>query len=389
MAIEVGREPQGDQPPETAALILGAGWSYVAGLPLAGGLFDDPPRELLSWARLFAGFVPEAYRQWRVDNPEASAEQFIGRVYSGSVPLRLNDGLFPYHSSAHMQLQLPEPPGRYEKVWRLDWRDMAEYLQLRLAWPDEELRWGPDIRYRPLVLRPSRCFPQIAAIDDCLKRYELVGVVTTNYDVLTERVLDVKSSRLSPGFNYGRLEGAYRPPNTPFARERQAYEKPTGKVRLAKLHGSLNWSLESGSLNIYCDLRAAFRGGGTAAIVPPLPEKYVPDYLAPVWQDAFETLSEAETWIVIGYSLPHYDRMVRDLFGAAYRGQRIEIQDPNAKSVAESFLEVAPGASFDLQEGLQMADPEPVKRRRVQRRRKLGGPTASWTNGEADRSLVV
>jgi hypothetical protein len=158
---------------------------------------------------------------------------------------------------------------------------------------------------------------------------------------------------------------------------------------MSKLHGSLNWSLgRDGILNVYCDMRAAFRGGGTAAIVPPLPEKHVPEYLRPVWDQAFDTLSRADVWIVIGYSLPKYDLMVRDLFRAAHHRQPIEIQDPNAESVAESFSEVAPGASFELEGGLPRADPTSFPGGRTHRRRKLGGDLTPWME-EDPRRLIL
>lgn len=181
-------------------------------------------------------------------------------------------------------------------------------------------------------------------MDDCLRRYDISGIVTTNYDVLVEQLLGVRPCVASPGFNYGGIECAYHPPNSPFPRER------------------------------------AFRGGGAAAIIPPLPEKEVPPWLEPVWQEAFETLSQADAWIVIGYSLPDYDFEVRRLFSAAYRGQEIEIWDPSARRVADAFAGVAPGASFDLRSGLIVDQHDPFgPRRRHPRPRFAGvGHRAGW-----------
>lgn len=363
--------------PRTAALILGAGWSRVAGLPLAGELFDQPPEELLRWAGFSAREVPEAYRQWRLASADSAAEQFVGRVYAEPFSFELPQSCFPFHSDYDPQLQLPEPSGPHFRTRRLWWPDMAEYLQLRLAWPLEPIRRDSELRYKPLMLRTPRSEAQIAAIDACLQRYDVAGIVTTNYDISAEQILGVAPSPNTPGFNYGHFDCTYHPPNTPFAREREGYRHPRGFVRLSKLHGSLNWSLDSGgTVDVYCDLRAAFRRGGTAAIIPPLPEKDVPPWLAPVWEEAFDTLSKADAWIVIGYSLPAYDFEVRRLFAGAFNDQIIEIWDPNARAVAESFAEVAPSARIKLREGLTSRKPMAEAQRRVRRRPTLGAPSA-------------
>lgn len=336
-----------------AALILGAGWSKSAGLPLAAELFDQPPDQLLQWAKYMAKEVPEAYRQWRISNPDENAESFVGRVYQSSFPFDLPGTYFPYHSTYDPQMQLPEPLEDCIRQWHLSWPDMSEYLQLRLAWPLEPARWATELRYKAHLLRSSRCAAQIAAIREVLARFDLLGAVTANYDVTLEQVLGMAPTSEWPGFNYGNLRGVYHPPNTPFPRERQQFRPPSGLVRLSKLHGSLNWSPKAdGDLDIYCDLRAAFRRGGTAAIIPPLPEKQVPSWLDHVWGEAFATLREADVWVVIGYSLPAYDIEVRRLFSAANHGQHIEILDPNAPVVAGSFAEIAPNASYELRPGL-------------------------------------
>ncbi len=94
-----------------AALVLGAGWSRPAGLPLAGQLFDPPPRELLGWTNFPVREVPEAFRQWNLAHPNSTAEQFIGHVYKSPFMFELPGEYFPYHPIYDAQLQLPEPPG--------------------------------------------------------------------------------------------------------------------------------------------------------------------------------------------------------------------------------------------------------------------------------------
>lgn len=68
----------------------------------------------------------------------------------------------------------------------------------------------------------------------------------------------------------------------------------TGHIPLAKLHGSLNWTIkDDNSASIYQDTRATARNGGTAAIVPPIPEKEPPAWLTPIWAAAEKILARA------------------------------------------------------------------------------------------------
>jgi hypothetical protein len=111
-----------------------------------------------------------------------------------------------------------------------------------------------------------------------------------------------------------------------------------GKQVLAvyKLHGSLNWSRAGERLELFQDLRPAFRDGGNAAIIPPVPEKEIPAWLRPVWTCAEEELGRAAVWIICGYSLPAYDTAIVDLLRrAATAGnlRRILVLDPHASDV--------------------------------------------------------
>lgn len=122
----------------------------------------------------------------------------------------------------------------------------------------------------------------------------------------------------------------------------------SGMIPIFKLHGSLNWSIENGTLVMYQDVRPAHRRGGDAAIVPPVPEKSVPDWLTNVWREAEEYLRRAGTWVVCGYSLPNYDLRVRDLLrkGASQNCSRIFILDPQSDVLRHTWGEIAPQASI-------------------------------------------
>ncbi len=53
---------------------------------------------------------------------------------------------------------------------------------------------------------------------------------------------------------------------------------------------------------MYQDVRPAYRSGGNAAIIPPIPEKPVPSWLENVWREAEVALRNCDTWVICGYS---------------------------------------------------------------------------------------
>ena len=89
----------------------------------------------------------------------------------------------------------------------------------------------------------------------------------------------------------------------------------------------------------YHDCRPAIRGD--AAIVAPIVEKDVPKYHEPTWMAAKENLCRARTWIVVGYSLPHYDHAVRSLLREAVSPETaIHVFDPDT-AVDSRFRDLA------------------------------------------------
>jgi hypothetical protein len=157
------------------------------------------------------------------------------------------------------------------------------------------------------------------------------GVVTTNYDLTIERSL--RDSPTHPACHYGGLKRphyAIRRSELPGPPGPPTFELK-GEIPLFKLHGSLNWHLlRSGKIEIYQDCRKAFAFGNTAAIVAPVAEKKPLEAFEPVWAGAEELLSRAETWLVIGYSLPPYDDAIRKMLGRAARHRpRIVVMDPS------------------------------------------------------------
>jgi hypothetical protein len=170
-----------------------------------------------------------------------------------------------------------------------------------------------------------------------------------------------------PGFFYGGLpvpqiaEGVALPWRT---EDRMRVVKLEGSVPLMKVHGSLNWSIQSNEMSIYQDARAAFRHGGDAAIVPPMPEKEIPTWLHPVWAEAERHLARAGCWVVCGYSLPQYDIAMREMLSRAAAGKRktLFLLDPVSEQLRPRWQEVAPGADITCLFGLPAGTDQLVNR---------------------------
>lgn len=335
------------------ALLLGAGYSHVAGLPLVDGLFELLEVVIPAGSRARYELVYEAYRRFRSEHADLGAEQFLLAASRGEIamPDRYLSSESPPWGD---QLRLSQLVGS------LPWQWVVGAIQIRLAQPDSRRR--PSVgdhtaRYRPELVRLSHCPTHRLFLRDVLATHELCGVVTTNYDVLAERMLRVKPGRgpAAPVFHYGGITTAVRPVSSPFKRDRSQPTTPAGPVPLSKLHGSLSWSSEGGKLTVYPDMRPVWRGGGTAAIVPPLPDKEMPRWLAPVWESAFASLSYAHQWTVVGYSLPQYDSAVQDLLRAAAATGNLEtivLHDPWADQIADRFQAIAPHAQIRTMPGL-------------------------------------
>jgi hypothetical protein len=121
----------------------------------------------------------------------------------------------------------------------------------------------------------------------------------------------------------------------------------TGTIAIYKLHGSLYWSLSGDAVVTYQDMRSAFRHGGNAAIIPPIPEKRIPVFLAEVWKEAEKALSRSAVWLVCGYSAPEYDTEVLRLLRESGVGRPLSIllSSPDSHSCVSHWKKVVPDAN--------------------------------------------
>lgn len=324
------------------ALILGAGFSVVGGLPATGGLMDGrvhtPTRAL---ARRVEA-VREAWWVWRERNGSDVA-MFLHACYRGEVQ----------DPSPDVLSGMPIP-----------WTWVAQYLAIRLSEPTSPRRPGNNPRYFERLTFGSKVAAHKRLFTEVGARGELCGVVTTNYDLLAEKVMRPQPVRgwPVPGFHYAGITrpqyawGVSGPAG--WADARRVIDL-TGAVPLCKVHGSLNWNRLPGSqeIELYQDLRLGYRLDANPAIIAPVPETAPAAWLLPQWAEAERILRRADEWVVVGYSLPEYDVAVRLLLDAASRQQSIhplmiDVRDPDAARIADRFSMLLPGAQVEPGSGL-------------------------------------
>lgn len=283
-------------PSDGVAVILGAGFSAAAGVPLASQLLDHKPDVDRVTRQALVERVHAKWLDWH-SRKSGTTEQYLA------------------------ELDATDPRG---------FLDAAHFVGLAITLHMGHLR---RVGAQPTIVKHNLDRTAPAALEDfwhvLCRALTHFSVITTNFDILTERGLrHVPRPRIRrPGFHYGfgpeDLAGGGYPTYTHIQKIRAA-----GKVPLLKLHGSISWSVRDGALVKYHDCRPAIRGD--AAIVAPIVEKSVPDYLRPVWTTARNYLANAGAWIVVGYSLPNYDHAVHSLLAEAARHvTSIHVFDPD------------------------------------------------------------
>lgn len=280
------------------AVFLGAGFSWLGGVPLARNIFDYKP-------------VVDRITRHRL----------VERVVSGWNTWHASTGGAPEEYLAFLQLH----GGR-------SWLDAVWFVGLVIAL---EMGQVERVGMKPTITRHNVDRTSGVAEHEqfwtvLFKTGRSTAVVTTNYDILIERGLRHKPRPRvpRPGFNYGfgpeNLAGGGYPSYAHIVKVRAE-----GSVPIFKLHGSISWSVRKGSFVRYHDCRPAIRGD--AAIVAPVVEKSLPPLFEPLWTGARHALQSSPIWLIVGYSLPEYDRLVLDLLrtSIAHRPE-IHVFDPNS-----------------------------------------------------------
>jgi hypothetical protein len=301
-----------------AALILGAGFSYVAGLPLTRDLFDCSKLPLSKSDQDLAALdeVARSYKKWISTAEVRNAELWLAELFEAGSQSKIRFGT------------------TYEAAIQFALRRLVD---LKNAHP-EPYYHGICTHY---VHPTHQRFWSFIKTE-----FDLRSIVTLNYDILVEQALhegDPKH-RSAPQCYYGGFmyEQVVRKMTNVTKRESELVS--LGKrYRLYKLHGSINWAWEhTTTMKIHNDVRAIFRRkvGYHPAIIAPIPEKDNPDEFKQIWHEARKSLIEADVWIVCGYSMPDYDIALTEFFQRTLteaRPHTLFILDPDSENLVSKW----------------------------------------------------
>jgi hypothetical protein len=353
---------------QSICCILGAGYSHAAGALLTRDLFAarNVAVSSESAAQRFQT-VWNDYDAWLSENPSRNPEEYLADLlkYRQSASWGFNTGYVFRHNplkateateAQSATFSFPDLPVPTRAVPPFEWA--VELLGATLATPLPGDTTRKNFRYGARITFPFHCSSHSAFWREITRKASHVAALTTNYDILIER--ELRHRRMSrvfgPGFYYGGipkpqfLRGTF----LPWA-DYGTHLELEGEIPVYKLHGSLNWSRAQEGLELFQDLRPSFRGGGEAAIIPPVPEKEIPAWLRPVWGCAEEELGGAAIWIVCGYSLPSYDTAIVELLRrAATAGnlRRILVLDPYALEVCCRYSGIVQNVEVVALDGL-------------------------------------
>ncbi|HWC48440.1 MAG TPA: hypothetical protein VG448_06130 [Solirubrobacterales bacterium] len=277
-------------------IFLGAGFSSVAGVPLASELFRD---ELMVDRLVRQRLVQAVRTRWLTwhEKTKGTPEEYLADLAdAGGLP----------------------------------WKEAVWYASLVIALQMGELR-PIGFEQQPTVIKQNLDRRSVPAHENfwtaVFTNARVVAVVTTNYDILAERGMrHLPRPRVPrPGFNYGAGEEYLAGGGYPSYSHIQRIVTG-GSVPLLKLHGSVSWAERNRKLVKYHDCRPAIQGD--ALIVAPVRGKQPPRLLAPIWERAHAAIAEAEQLLVVGYSLPEYDDRVTELLKSSPAGCQFHLLDP-------------------------------------------------------------
>jgi hypothetical protein len=284
------------------ALFLGAGFSKPWGLPLAKELLPDSKEK---WEQIIQEKFPRRYQKQRAKRVQASWLKYWNECQrQASV------------DQFAKKLQSDE-----QGAMGLPFDDLTYFLAVRLAVEQSEVRvfhMQPQFTKHHFGMQDV-ILPCYDAVIQALDRDSLRGIVTTNYDLVVEKILGPDVTGRLGGFNYGKQGQPLNRHHHQFSTQKW-YQKESidGTMPLLKIHGSLNWAYsEEIGIDFYVDCYPSLTRGQRPLIVPPQSNVQQNVVLKQTWQKASEVLNGADVWVFCGYSFPDYDVDVRNLLASS------------------------------------------------------------------------
>jgi SIR2-like domain len=171
------------------------------------------------------------------------------------------------------------------------------------------------------------------------------AVISLNYDCVMDDAL-----RQHAGFRFDPARGGYGVDVADGAdhwRRHGKGKRAQGSIQLLKLHGSLNWRGPAVPLHLRADPYKVVANG---VIAPPLTNKPVTEPpLNEIWRKARIVVGSMRRLIIVGYSMPSADGLVRTLLATdlSRRLEDIVFVEPDEDNLArhvDFFGRVAPKA---------------------------------------------
>lgn len=170
-------------------------------------------------------------------------------------------------------------------------------------------------------------------------------VISLNYDcVMDDALREHAGLRFDPdrgGYGVAVASGADQ------WRRSGRGKRAQGSIQLLKLHGSLNWRGPAVPLNLRADPYQLVANG---VIAPPLTNKPVTDPpLSELWRKARTIVGRMRRLVLVGYSMPAADGLVRTLLATDLSSYLADIVfvDPSEQTLARQidfFGRVSPEA---------------------------------------------
>jgi len=174
------------------------------------------------------------------------------------------------------------------------------------------------------------------------------AILTFNYDTVIEEAF-AKEALWTPRDGYGgsqRVYGVTHAWAKNWLKDRSLTRNKTSDVVLLKLHGSVNWKVDDNGFVRLKQRPYVVRRGSEEriGILPPGWNKQIDKNPYKVfWREARSRLENAQSLVIIGYSLPETDLLARALFSEVVR----KIEGKNASQhlkelhIAEPLDQVA------------------------------------------------
>ena len=216
---------------------LGAGFSVIAGVPLARDLFSPEKSNWMSYSQARRiKVVLSDYARWRSSNPDKFPEQFLTHIYN------------------HRNIFQTTP-----------WPWAVEAVCAAIASPHSNPPTPyQNPRYYNRITKPSGVQAHRDFWTSISEKFNKMHIITTNYDLLIERSIRHRTMiRLRlPGFYYGGFEHPQVAISGRLPYAKHDWSKRleiSGQIPLYKLHGSLNWAEENNGIQLYQDSRLVWK----------------------------------------------------------------------------------------------------------------------------------